>query len=111
MGDSAFMGGRQSLRDLMTPVERAADFQLALLQALAQRRSLEQLHDRVESAAVGPEVMNGKDVRVRERRDGARFGCESAATARASRSNRARASSVCAVVAIRTLTATSRCRR
>jgi hypothetical protein len=71
MGDAALMGGGQPLRDLMSPVERAADFELALLQPLAQRGPFEQLHDRVERSAVGPEVVNGEDVRMRQRRDGA----------------------------------------
>src|SRR5258706_11120580 len=76
MGDPPLMRGRQSLRDLMTPVEHAADFQLALIQPFTQRRSLEQLHDRIQRPIFRPEIMNGQYVRMRERRDRARLPLE-----------------------------------
>jgi hypothetical protein len=76
MRDPALMGGRESLRDLMRPIECARDIQFALIEPLAQRRSFEQLHDRIERPAVGSEIVNGEDVRMRKRGDGARLALE-----------------------------------
>ena len=77
MRDATFVRRRQSLRDLMCPIERAGHVQFALIEALAQRRAFEQLHDGVKRAALRSEIVDGQDVRVRQRGDGARLALES----------------------------------
>jgi hypothetical protein len=47
-----------------------------MLQPLAQRRPLEQLHHRVCDAAAGADVVYGEDIGMRQRRDRLRFPLE-----------------------------------
>jgi hypothetical protein len=76
MDDAALVRRGESLRDLMRPVDRAADGEARLLQPLAQRRSFEQLHHRVRDAVLAAEIVNGEDVRMGERGDRSRLALE-----------------------------------
>lgn len=73
MHDPALVRGGQTLRNLEGPVHRASQRHLGGQQPLAQRRPLEQLHDRIEGASRVAEVVNREDVGMGEGGDGARL--------------------------------------
>ena len=69
--------GGEAVRDLQRVLDGLARRERADgREPLAQRLALEQLHDGVGDAAVLAEVVDGQDVRVRERRDGLRLALE-----------------------------------
>ena len=98
MNDPLLVGGGESLRDLDRVVDGELLRERAGVEPVAQRLARKQLHDRVRNAVR----------RVPKSWIARMFGCESAATAFASRSKRASMSGFAATVSGRTLTATSR---
>ena len=68
MDDALRVRGGQALRHLHAQVDGLAPGEGAALHPLAQRLALQQLHDRVGQPLVVPEVVDGDDVRVGERR-------------------------------------------
>jgi hypothetical protein len=75
--DDAFLVGcGQPLGHLHGELDRLACGKRAVLEPLAQRLPFEELHDGVRGGAVPPEVVDGKDVRMRELGDRARLALE-----------------------------------
>src|SRR5262249_15383569 len=61
--------GCEAASDLNRALRGLANRQRTVCQMLAQRFSLEQLHDRISMAFVRTDVENRQDVRMRQRRD------------------------------------------
>ena len=97
MDDAPVMRGSQAEADSLRNFGRLARWNRPFGEPLPQRLALQKLRDGVGRPLVSPEV---EDRRM--------FGCDSAATAFASRSNRASASASAASDCGSTLTATSR---
>ena len=68
MDDALLVRRGQALRDLQRDVERLAHRQGAVGQPLPQRLPLEQLHHCVDDGGFAAEIVDGEDVRMRERR-------------------------------------------
>ncbi len=73
MDDALVVRGRQSEGHLRAEIDDAPDRQAAVGELVAQRPAFEQLHGRVGHAVVAAVAVDREDVRVRERRDRARF--------------------------------------
>jgi hypothetical protein len=74
--DALLVRRGQPARDLEGDLDGLAGRQRAVLQALAQRLALQQLHRRVHRALLAAEIVDREDVGVRERSDGLRLPLE-----------------------------------
>ena len=66
MDDALVVGGGEPTRDLEGDLDRLARRQRTVLEPLAERLALEQLHGGVDGALLAAEVVYGEDVGVRE---------------------------------------------
>ena len=87
--DAVGVGAREGARRLRGEVEELAERQRLVRERLAQRAALHQLHRDVEGALLVADVEHRHDVRVVERRGGARLALEALAAVLASRRARA----------------------
>ena len=74
--DALLVRGGEAARDLERDLDRLAGRQRPVLQPLAERLALQQLHRRVDGALLAAEVVDGEDVRVREGGDRLRLALE-----------------------------------
>ena len=79
MDDPLLVCGGQTICDISADLQHLPDRQGAVFQPRAKRLALEQLHDGVRSAFVLPEVVDGEDVGMRQRGDGAGLAFEARA--------------------------------
>ena len=76
VNDSLLVRSGEAVRDLDADLDRLARRHGATFQPLAKRFTFEQLGDGVGRALVKPDVVNGQDVRMRQRRDRPGFALE-----------------------------------
>ncbi len=76
--DSFFVGGSESLRDAQCVLDGAPHWQRAGLELFPQRHALEKLADQKRCTVVRPDVVDGQNVGVVQRGNGARFLFETA---------------------------------
>ena len=74
--DTSLVRGGEALSDLQCVVHGPLLRDWPRFELAPQRLALQKLHDGVGDAAVGSEVMNREDVRMRQRRDGFRLPLE-----------------------------------
>jgi hypothetical protein len=68
MDDPLFVSGRQPFGDLHGDLDRLTGGHRPVREPRTQRLAFEQFHHRVRRVALAPEVVDGEDVRMRERR-------------------------------------------
>ena len=73
MDDPALVSGREALSDLQSPFDGARDADFGGPQTVAQRGAFEQLHDGEHGPVDGADVVDGDEVRMRQRRNDARL--------------------------------------
>ena len=77
--EAAGVGGLEAPRDLPGDIHGFAKPSRSASDDLAQRPAVQQLHDGVGHAVVAPDVVDGEDVRMRQRRHGVRLALEAGA--------------------------------
>src|SRR5262249_4243322 len=74
--DSLLVRGAEAVSDLRRPLDRLTRCDRSTLDLVAERLSVEELHDRERAAVFAAEIVDRENVRVGERRDRARLALE-----------------------------------